>query len=79
MLTRSIFSFAVFCLRRQFSLEVTMEDTEFDRSMAECSIPDLTLDQTGETSISGVSEFFVEKVEEVSTQKEVHYVLYEVY
>ena len=56
-----------------------MEDTEFDRSMAECSIPDLTLDQTGETSISGVSEFFVEKVEEVSTQKEVHYVLYEVY
>ena len=39
--------------------------------MAECNMPDLTLDQTGETSFSGMSEFCVEKVEEVSTKKEV--------
>ena len=34
-------------------------------------MPDLTLDQTGETSFSGMSEFCVEKVEEVSTKKKV--------
>ena len=39
--------------------------------MAECNMPDLTLDQTGETSFSGMSEFCVEKVEEVSTKKKV--------